>query len=195
MFEFIIGDIVNIKEEYIVLQNNNIGYKVLTSTNTINNLSIGSKDVLIYTDLISRDDGIFLYGFSSEEELSMFRLLLLVSRVGPKVALGILSTFTSSEIGFAIINGDVKTLSTAPGIGKKTAERIILELRDRVDKNVKLDSPKGRVKSGNEVDTAISGLLGLGYTKYEIDKVFKTLDVSNMKADEIIKEILKGISS
>ena len=95
------------------------------------------KDLLFYTYLNVREDGIFLYGFTSEEELNMFKLLLLVSKIGPKVATGLLSFLTPNQIKKAIINKDVGILSKAPGIGKKTAERIILELKDKIDNNEK----------------------------------------------------------
>lgn len=86
MFEFIIGDIVSIKEDYVVIQNNGIGYKAYTTKNSVMDLEIGKKDQLLYTQLHVREDGLFLYGFSSEEELDMFNMLLLVTKIGPKLA-------------------------------------------------------------------------------------------------------------
>ncbi len=132
MFDFIIGDIVNIQEDYIVIQNNGIGYRVYTSINSMMNLEIGKKDQMLYTQLHVREDGLFIYGFTKEEEMDMFNLLLRVSKIGPKIALGVLSTLTPNQIRLAIHNKDHDTLCKAPGIGKKTSERIVVELKDRI---------------------------------------------------------------
>lgn len=194
MFEFIIGNIVNIKEDYIILQNNKIGYKIFTSINSMMNLEIGTEDAMMYTYLNVRDDGVYLYGFTSEEEMEMYKLLLLVSRVGPKVALGILSVFTSNQIKIAILNKDIETLCKAPGIGKKTAERIVLELKDRIDKDeVIIDSSTDQLSSNNYQE-AVNGLMSLGYTRLEIEKIIRNLDTSNMDIEEIIRESLKKLS-
>ena len=194
MFEFIIGSIVDIKEDYIVLQNNNIGYKIFTSVNSMINLEIGAKDTMIYTYLNVRDDGVFLYGFTSEEEMEMYRLLLLVSRVGPKVALGILSTFTSNQIKVAILSRDLETLCKAPGIGKKTAERILLELKDRVDKNEVLDEEGTNLSISSNYHEAINGLMSLGYRRIEVEKIIRTIDTNNMDVEEIIRNTLRKLS-
>lgn len=194
MFEFIIGDIVNIKEDYIVLQNNQIGYKIFTSTNSIMNLEIGMKDAMIYTYLNVRDDGVFLYGFTTEEEMEMYKLLLLVSRVGPKVALGILSVFTPNQIKIAILSRDIETLCNAPGIGKKTAERILLELKDRVNKDEILNVEDTNLSISNNYHEAINGLMSLGYRRIEIEKVLRTVDTNNMDVEEIIRQVLRKLS-
>lgn len=117
LFEFIIGDIVAIREDYIVLQNNGIGYKIFTSTNTMIQIELGMKNAMIFTYLNVREDGIFIYGFISEEELNMFKLLQMVSKIGPKIALGILSTLNSNQIKLAIMRKDLDVLCKAPGIG------------------------------------------------------------------------------
>lgn len=194
MFEFIIGNIVDIKEDYIVLQNNNIGYKIFTSINSMMNLEIGAKDAMIYTYLNVRDDGVFLYGFTSEEEMEMYRLLLLVSRVGPKVALGILSTFSPNQIKVAILSRDIETLCKAPGIGKKTAERILLELKDRIDKDEVVAEEGTDLSISNNYHEAINGLMSLGYRRIEIEKIVRTLDTNNMDVEEIIRKTLQKLS-
>ena len=194
MFEFIIGDIISIRDDYIILQNNGIGYKIYTSTNSIIKLELGMKDVVIYTNLIVRDDGLFLYGFISEEEMDMFKLLQLVSKVGPKVALGILSTITPEQIKLAIIKRDIESLSKAPGIGKKTAERLILELKDRIDKDVNIGVDDVENIHPNEYNEAVNGLMSLGYTRIEVEKAIRNLDLSRMKIEDIIREGLKKIS-
>lgn len=194
MFEFIIGDIISIRDDYIILQNNGIGYKIYTSTNSIIKLELGMKDVVIYTNLIVRDDGLFLYGFISEEEMDMFKLLQLVSKVGPKVALGILSTITPDQIKLAIIKRDIESLSKAPGIGKKTAERLILELKDRIDKDVNIGVDDVENIHPNEYNEAVNGLMSLGYTRIEVEKAIRNLDLSRMKIEDIIREGLKKLS-
>lgn len=194
MFEFIIGDIVNINDDYIVLQNNKIGYKIFTSVNSMMNLEIGMKDAMIYTYLNVRDDGVYLYGFTSEEEMEMYRLLLLVSRVGPKVALGILSTFTSNQIKVAILSKDLTTLCKAPGVGKKTAERMVLELKDRIDKDEVLADDGVDLNISNNYHEAINGLMSLGYRRVEVENVIKNIDTSNMDIEDIIRKTLKKLS-
>lgn len=182
-----------IKDDYVILQNNNIGYRIYTSTNSISKIEYGMKDLLFYTYLNVREDGIFLYGFTSEEELNMFKLLLLVSKIGPKVATGLLSFLTPNQIKKAIINKDVGILSKAPGIGKKTAERIILELKDKIDNNEKEEESYSEVSSNNYIE-AVNGLMSLGYTKVEIEKAIKNLDISALKVEDIIREVLKRLS-
>lgn len=194
LFEFIIGDVVVIKEDYIVLQNNGIGYKIFTSTNSMIKLEMGMKNTLIYTYLNVREDGILLYGFTTEEEINMFILLQLVSKIGPKVALGILSTLTPNQIKLAILRKDFETLCKAPGIGKKTAERLVLELKDRIEKDTVLESEIIDKSEVNEYHEAINGLMSLGYTRLEVEKIIGTLDTSKMQIEDIIRESLKKLS-
>ncbi|MGJ0848021.1 Holliday junction DNA helicase subunit RuvA [Tissierella praeacuta DSM 18095] len=194
MFEFIIGDIVAIREDYIVLQNNGIGYKIFTSTNTMIQIELGMKNAMIFTYLNVREDGIFIYGFISEEELNMFKLLQMVSKIGPKIALGILSTLNSNQIKLAIMRKDLDVLCKAPGIGKKTAERIILELKDRIDKDIIIEEDNISDLNYDNYMEAINGLMSLGYTRIEVEKIIKTMDISNMSIEDIIRETLKRLS-
>ncbi|WP_313233906.1 Holliday junction branch migration protein RuvA [Tissierella praeacuta] len=194
MFEFIIGDIVAIREDYIVLQNNGIGYKIFTSTNTMIQIELGMKNAMIFTYLNVREDGIFIYGFISEEELNMFKLLQMVSKIGPKIALGILSTLNSNQIKLAIMRKDLDVLCKAPGIGKKTAERIILELKDRIDKDIIIEEDNISGLNYDNYMEAINGLMSLGYTRIEVEKIIKTMDISNMSIEDIIRETLKRLS-
>lgn len=196
LFEFIIGDIVNIKEDYIVLQNNGIGYKIFTSINSMVKLEMGMKNAMIYTYFNVREDGVFLYGFTSEEEIDMFQLLLRVSKIGPKIGLGILSTLTPNRIKMAILGRDFETLCKAPGIGKKTAERIVLELKDRIDKDIVLvdDDIDMDLDISNNYQETINGLMSLGYTRIEIEKILRNMDISKMAVEDIIREVLKKLS-
>ncbi len=194
MFEYIKGKVVSIKEGYIVLENNNIGYKIFTSLATISQIT-KDEDILIYIYFNVREDGVYLYGFNKEEELDMFNLLILVSGVGPKTALGILSTMMPSELKLAIMNRDIKTLTKAQGIGKKTAERIILELKDKVE-NIDIDMTDEDILLTNDnMDIVVDGLESLGYTRGEIKRVLSNLDIEEKSEEDIIKLFLKNISN
>lgn len=194
MFEFLIGDIVNINEDYIVLQNNGIGYKIFTSSNSIKKIEIGKKDQMLYTQLHVREDGLFLFGFTTEEEMEMFRLLLLVSKIGPKVGIGILSSMTSVQIKIAIINKNIEALCKAPGVGKKTAERIILELKDRIDRNIITSEEQDDMIINNSYNEAIEALMTLGYSRYEIEKSMKSIEIKEMDIEDIIRVVLNKLS-
>lgn len=194
MFDFIIGDIVSIENEYIVIQNNGIGYRVFASTNTMMNLQLGKKDQMLYTEFHVREDGVFLYGFVMKEELDMFNSLLRVSKIGPRTALGILSTLSPNKIKIAIINKDLDILCQAPGIGKKTAERIVFELKDKIDTNIDLEDMDSIEISPNSYDEALAGLMSLGYSRYEVENVIRKLDLDHMGIEDIIREGLKKLS-
>lgn len=194
MIEFIIGKVVSKRNDHIIIQNNGIGYKVFTSVNSTAKLIIGEDDQIVYTQLHSREDGIYLYGFASEEEMVMFNLLLLVSKIGPKTALGILSNLTPNQIKLAIISNDVEELCKGPGVGKKTAERIIVELRDRIDTNsIKEENP---VENNNNIkyNECIQALMSLGYNRYEVEKSINGLEMENLNVESAIKEGLKRLS-
>nr|WP_300005703.1 Holliday junction branch migration protein RuvA [Tissierella sp.] len=193
MIEFIIGDIVEIGEDFTVVQNNNMGYKIFSSTKSLMELEIGRKDQMIYTQLSVRDDGISLFGFTSQEEIDMYNLLLRVSKIGPKVGIGILSVLTSNQIKIAIMNKDIPSLCKAPGVGKKTAERMILELKDRIDTNIDLDLENiNTISSG--YNEAIDALVSLGYSRFEVEKSLRGSDIENMEVEEIIRNSLKKLS-
>ncbi|WP_077367258.1 Holliday junction branch migration protein RuvA [Anaerosalibacter sp. Marseille-P3206] len=192
MYEYIIGKVVDVYEDCLIVENNNIGYKIYTSKYSLSNLDL-KKDVKIYTYLNVREDGIFLFGFSSKEEMEMFELLLLVSKIGPKTAIGVLSTLSYNDIKLAILNNDVKVLCKAPGIGKKTANRIILELKDRIDDNIAVDNSFNFLDD-NCIEEAINALMVLGYTKKEIDRVLFKIDTEDLDTEEIIKSALKRLS-
>ncbi len=191
MYEYIRGKVVGIKDGYIVLDNNGIGYKIFTSQNSLLKLELNEiRTMYIYFNL--REDGVFLYGFISEEELEMFKLLLLVSKIGPKIALGTLSTLTPNQIRMAIINNDLDTLCNVPGIGAKTAGRMVLELKDRVGSEIIVEDDI--IVDTNDVNTAIHALMSLGYTRGEITQVIRKIDITNMDTEEIIRESLKRLS-
>jgi len=191
LFEYIKGCVTFLGEDYLVLENKGIGYRIYTSKNSIAKVSNTKDEIKVFTYLNLREDGIYLYGFYDYEELNMFKMLLLVSKIGPKMALGLLSSLTVNDIKSAIFNNNPDLLSRAPGIGKKTAGRIILELKDRID-SISIDE----VKIGGEnrnIDDAVSALLSLGYTRNEINNVFSQMELGNLKTEDIIKLSIKKL--
>ncbi|NLY66092.1 MAG: Holliday junction branch migration protein RuvA [Tissierellia bacterium] len=193
LYEYIKGRVVKIKDDYVIIDNGGIGYRVFTSRYSINNMDIGDT-LTMYLDLNLREDGIYLYGFTSEEELKIFNMLRLVSKIGPKVALNILSTLTPNEIKSAIYNNDIDSFVKVPGIGKKTANRIVLELKDRIKGEDIISGIVAQDKDEDNLQIAIEGMMSLGYTKGEVLKVVKDLDISQMDAEQIIREALKRFS-
>ena len=136
MIAYIKGEVAWIEEERIVLESGNIGYNIMMPASSFDTQDLVGKEVKIYTHLNVREDAMQLYGFLNLDELKTFRLLLGVNGIGPKAALGILSGLTTDELRFAVLSDDVKTISKAPGIGKKTAQKLILELKDKIDSKV-----------------------------------------------------------
>ncbi|EDT16352.1 Holliday junction branch migration protein RuvA [Clostridium perfringens] len=197
MYEYIRGQFQGISKDYVVIELNNIGYKIFTSGNTMSNMPKVGDEVLLYLEQIVREDFIGLYGFTTREELEMFKLLLSINGVGAKAALSLLSISTVNNLKYGIMMGDEKHITRAPGIGKKTAQRIILELKDKL-KPDELTSEEGQLIEGiNDnsdysfnINETLSALMALGYTEKEaqkaLEKVDKALSIENM-----IKESLK----
>lgn len=185
MYQYIIGNIEEISEDYIVIENNGIGYIVYTSKNSIMDIGQNTTKRKILTHLIVREDVMSLYGFTTNEELKMFKLLITVTKIGPKVAIGLLSTLSTSNIKISIISGDTNALSRAPGIGKKTAQRIILELKDKVDDNIIYEEGIDDSIPLDETEEVVVALSSLGYTRNEIFKVLSSIDTQDKRTEEI----------
>lgn len=194
MYQYIIGNIEEISEDYIVIENNGIGYIVYTSKNSIMDIGQNTTKRKILTHLIVREDVMSLYGFTTNEELKMFKLLITVTKIGPKVAIGLLSTLSTSNIKISIISGDTNALSRAPGIGKKTAQRIILELKDKVDDNIIYEEGIDDSIPLDETEEVVVALSSLGYTRNEIFKVLSSIDTQDKRTEEIIKLALRKLS-
>lgn len=196
MYSYIKGTIEEIRLDSVVIENNNIGYKINVSSNTIKDLQIG-KMAKIYTKLIVREDDMSLCGFSSKEELQMFELLTSVSKIGPKVGLGILSFASPGQLGAFILSEDIAKLSKAPGVGKKTAERIILELKDKVDKHNIEFEPTLLTQAPIAVsqDEAVDALLALGYSDQEAKEAVNKCKKDGLNTEDIIKKSLTYIMS
>lgn len=197
MFDFINGEIAKIGKDFMVIENNGIGYKVFTSSNTMTKLQLGTN-ITIHTQMHVRDDGIFLYGFSKEDEMDMFNDLLLVSKVGPKVALSILSTLSPNKLRLAILSNNIAELCKSPGVGKKTAERIVVELKDRIEQvdieDLEEDEIADLNSTNNTYEEVVQALTSLGYGQYETEKVLSRMDIEDMSIEEIIRNSLKRLS-
>ncbi|MGL6107952.1 Holliday junction branch migration protein RuvA [Romboutsia sp.] len=194
MYSYIKGTIEEVHLDHIVIENNNIGYKISASTNTIKDLHLGNM-AKIYTKLIVREDDMSLSGFSTKEEMKMYELLTSVSKIGPKVGLGILSFASPGQLGAYILSEDVTKLSKAPGVGKKTAERIVLELKDKIDKNNVEFEPTLLSASpiGVSKDEAVDALIALGYSTAEAKEAVDKCKKDGLNTEDIIKKSLTYI--
>ena len=193
MYEYIKGIFKSIEKEYIVIECGNIGYKIFTSGSTISDMPDIDQPVKIYTHQIVREDFIGLYGFLTKEEISMFNLLISINGVGPKAALSLMSIANVSTLKYAIITDDDKLITKAPGIGKKTAQRIILELKDKINLGEAIQ--EGVVINQIDIDNeklseAVGALMALGYSDKEAEKALEKADRSK-NVEEIIKQCLK----
>jgi len=198
MFYYLEGTVAELLPYLAVIDCGGVGYACKTTNNTLSHLKKGQKGK-VYTYL-NVGEGVFdLYGFATQSELHTFRMLLGVSGVGPKAALAILSTVTPDALAMAIITGDEKTLTAAPGIGKKIAQRIILELKDKLAKEsaaTGLDfsnngSSVNAVSFTNKASEAAQALAVLGYSSAEVAVALKGVDVENLPLEEIIRQSLK----
>ena len=200
MYAYIKGEIVDISEDNVVLECHDIGYNIKVPFSVIQQLpGIGSQ-VRIYTYTCVREDAFILYGFLTKDDLWIFKKLITVNGIGPKGALGILSVMSADDLRFAIIAGDSKAISKAPGIGAKSAERIILDLKDkitlepdRIDQNDTIATSADSVNSDAR-NEAIEAMTALGYSPSEALKAVKQITVTDdMDAGAILKAALKVI--
>lgn len=191
MYSYIKGTVEEIYLDRIVLENNGIGYEINVSNFTAQSVQKG-KDAKIFTKLIVREDDMSLCGFASRKELEMFKLLTSVSKIGPKVGLGILSCATPPQLSAYILSEDIAKLSKCPGVGKKTAERIILELKDKVDKeSAEFEATLfNQAPTGLELDEAVEALLALGYSNVESKEAVQKFKKDGLKTEDLIKKAL-----
>ena len=198
MYEYIKGTYIGINKDYIVVENNGIGYKIFTSGATMSSVPECGEQITLYVEQIVREDFIGLYGFDSKEELAMFKLLLTVNGVGPKAALSLLSISRLNNLKYAIMTGDEKHICRGVGIGKKTAARIILELKDKLQPDELLDSVDIDNDENSEennlmaVSEVLSALIALGYSEKESEKVLKNIDKTDT-VENMIKNALKAL--
>lgn len=197
MYEYIKGKYIGINKDYVIIENNGIGYKIFTSGATMAEMPRVSEEVQLYLEQIVREDFIGLYGFKDREELEMFKLLISISGVGAKAALSLLSISRINNLKYAIIMEDDKHLCRAPGIGKKTAGRIILELKDKIktdEVSEGVDIQQGfediAPSNSNAIGEALGALLALGYSEKEAESALKKVNREE-SVENIIKECLR----
>ena len=192
MYYSVRGEVIHLENGIAVIECGGVGYKCQTTSNTQRNLSIGAQAQL-FTYLNVREDAMELFGFYTKEELSAYKTLIGVSGVGPKVGLAILSALTPSQVSLAVASGDVKTITSAQGVGKKLAQRIILELKDKFNFGDSEDTAAAantvNVTAGN-VPKAIEALTVLGYSSSDVAPFISTLD-ENLPVEKLISETLK----
>jgi len=201
MISFVSGSVDRVDKNFVIINNNGIGYEIKISERTcdqIEELLNSQREIKLYTHMSVKDDGMFLYGFVSFEELGMFKKLISVSGVGPKAAMSVISHMSSAEFYFAVLNEDFDILSKAPGIGRKTAQRIVLELKDKIkklnpnvfsDKNLECDSKNNEARLD-----ALEALCSLGYTRSNVIKTIAQIQEKNISTQDIIKQALSLIS-
>lgn len=192
MISYIKGTITHKGETFVVLECQGIGYKISVSDTTLSRLD-QQQETMLYTFLYVKEDSISLFGFLTEQEQSLFERLLSVSGIGPKGALGFLSQMTPQEIVLAIVSEDIRALTKAPGVGKKTAQRLVLELKDKVKAEDALKETHLEQKQENSGAKweAIEGLIALGYSKSEAVKAVHASYQEGLSVEEILKLALK----
>lgn len=201
MISYIKGTFVDLVGDTLILESNQIGYNIRIPLSNISQLPDLGKEVKIFTYLYVREDAINLYGFLKKDDLDVFKLLISVSGIGPKGALGILSGLSSDELRFAILAEDAKTLSKAPGVGVKTAKRLIIELKDKItipapfEESSKDASAPDRFSMNNGKQEALEALTALGYSGAEALRAVKEITITEeMDSESILREALKKMS-
>lgn len=203
MISFIRGQVVDSTENSVIVETAGIGYEIFMTGTAIEKAVHSEGKVKIHTYFHVREDVMQLFGFLSRDDLHMFRLLLGVNGIGPKAALGVLAGFTADELSFAILSDDVKTLSRAPGIGKKTAQKLILELKDKLKledafEKKMLHQQEEAIAAGENIldgsKEAVEALVALGYSSTDaLRAVRKITDVAPDDVEAILKAALKNL--
>lgn len=199
MYYYVSGEVAHVEPYLAVIDCGGVGYACRTTTFTLSQIKKGDKAKL-FTYLSVREDAMDLYGFASSEELKLFQQLISVSGVGPKAALSILSAGTPANLALAIITGDEKSLTAAAGVGKKLAQRIILELKDKLAKGQTVSAagesvagPAVTIIPQNKLSEASAALAVLGYSQAEMNVALKGIDIDNQSLEQIIRLALKNM--
>jgi len=191
MISYIKGEVVKKGIDYLILDNNNIGYYINTSFSTLEKISEKEK-IIILTYMHIREDIIALYGFLTSDEMDLFKKLISVNGIGPRAGLSVLSTYEVNTVKEIILKEDVSGLSKVPGIGKKTASKIILELKDKVGTVEELKGSEIVVSS--EMSDVIEALTSLGFNYAEVKRTLGNMELSGKSENDIIKEALKNLN-
>ena len=201
MYAYIKGELAEINTDHIVIEAGGIGYQVFVSLQTFDYLPSVGENLKIYTYLYLREDAMILYGFLTKDDLELFKLLISVSGIGPKGGLAILSTLEADDLRFAILSGDAKAISKAPGVGGKTAQRVILELKDKLSLEDAFEAKTEHVQKnvaaagGSVKNDAVMALTALGYSSTESLKAVSAVEITeDMDVEEVLKAALKHLS-
>lgn len=191
------GTLIHTEPTFAVIECGGVGYKCMTTMSTLRQLPKTGEETMLYTLLNVRQDAIDLFGFATQNELNCFKMLTSVSGVGSKVALSILSDASPEKFAFCIASGDAKSLTRSSGVGPKLAQRIVLELKDKIQKTSAIEdvvhvSDLGDAPASSAAEEAISALVVLGYMRYEAANAVAKLDLSQ-PVEQIIKQALKQL--
>ena len=193
------GTLIYSDHQFAVIECGGVGYKFLASTKTLSSLPQKGKQAFVYTYMNVKEDAVDLFGFTDTNELELFKLITSVNGVGPKIGIAILSDFTVDQLSLAIASGDAKTLTKASGVGLKIAQRIVLELKDKLASGITVQSENGSVRAADIADgsspkDAIAALVQFGYSHSEAAATVSKCDLSK-STEDIIKQALRLLST
>ena len=201
MYSYIKGTLEEIGEDYLVVEAGGIGYHIYTTGQTFQDLPSMREEVKVFTYLHVREDAMILFGFLTRDELNIFKLLLGVSGIGPKGALAILSVMTTDDLRFAVLGEDAKAIAKAPGVGAKTAQRLILELKDKLsledafEQKLSKNTDVQAGKTNDAKNEAVQALVALGYSSSEALKALNGLEVTEITdVEDLLKAALKKMA-
>ncbi len=200
MISYIKGELVEVTENAIVLDHGGMGFSIMMPASILAKLPQIGSELKVHTYLYVKEDILDLYGFLTKDDLKIFKLLITVNGIGPKGALAILSAMTPDDLRFAVLAGDTKTISKAPGIGNKTAQKLIIELKDKLKIEDVLDSSDGGYETSSDMgDTAaaeaVMALTALGYSAADATRAVKLVDnAGNMDSEALLKAALKKLA-
>ena len=202
MYSYIKGELAEVNTDHIVIDVGGIGYMIYIPAQSLNYLPGIGEMLKVHTYLYMREDAMILYGFLTKDDLEMFKLLITVSGIGPKGGLAVLSTLNSDDLRFAVLSGDSKAISKAPGIGSKTAQRVIIDLKDKLsledafEKKLEHENEKINVSSNSQVkNEAVMALNALGYSSTESLKAVSKVEITDdMDVEDVLKAALKHMS-
>lgn len=202
MYSYIKGELAEVNTDHIVIDVGGIGYMIYIPAQSLNYLPGIGEMLKVHTYLYMREDAMILYGFLTKDDLEMFKLLITVSGIGPKGGLAVLSTLSSDDLRFAVLSGDSKAISKAPGIGSKTAQRVIIDLKDKLsledafEKKLEHENEKINVSSNSLVkNDAVMALNALGYSSTESLKAVSKVEITDdMDVEDVLKAALKHMS-
>ncbi len=200
MISYIKGELVEVTENAIVLDHGGMGFSIMMPASILAKLPQIGSELKVHTYLYVKEDILDLYGFLTKDDLKIFKLLITVNGIGPKGALAILSAMTPDDLRFAVLAGDAKTISKAPGIGNKTAQKLIIELKDKLKIEDVLDSSDGGYETSSDMgDTAaaeaVMALTALGYSAADATRAVKLVDnAGNMDSEALLKAALKKLA-